>query len=313
MKKVIAVLLAVSFTALCSGVCLAKESMVQVKGSDTLINVVQKLAEVYMAKKPGAAIAVTGGGSGTGIAALVNRKCDIANSSRQIKAKEVEDANSKGIDPKRVVVAIDGLSIIVSTQNPVSKLTVDQIGKIYRGEAKNWSDVGGNDMPIVLYGRQSNSGTYDFMKEVVMKGEYSPNLKSMNGNAQIVEAVKQDASGIGYVGVGYAKEAGDIKVLEVASDTSMGYFSPLNEMDVKNGHYPVTRPLNQYIDGTPKGAVKDFLIFELSKEGQELVEKEGFFAIPEEYKRYNYETLGMRYEVGESPIAKYSAQGRDGN
>jgi phosphate transport system substrate-binding protein len=286
--------------------------MIQIKGSDTLINAVQKLAEAYMTKKPGANIAVTGGGSGTGIAALINKRCDIANSSRQIKAKEVEDANAKGIDPKRVIVAIDGLSIIVSAQNNVEKLTVDQIGKIYRGEVKNWDEVGGADSSITLYGRQSNSGTYDFMKEVVMKGEYSSSLKSMNGNAQIVEAVKQDISGIGYVGVGYAKEATGIKVLQVASIPSMGYFSPLNAMDVKSGRYPITRPLNQYLNGNPKDTAKDFIIFELSKEGQDIVEKEGFFAVPEEYQRYNDETLGRRYEVGESPVVKYSAQGRDG-
>ena len=311
MKRFITVSLIVLFASFSAGISMAAEDMVQIKGSDTLINVVQKLAEVYMAKKPGAMIAVTGGGSGTGIAALINRKCDIADASRQIKAKEVEDANSRGIDPKRVVVAIDGLSIIVSAQNPVDKLTVDQIGKIYRGEVKNWSELGGNNMPITLYGRQSNSGTYDFMKEVVMKGEYSSNLKSMNGNAQIIEAIKQDASGIGYVGVGYAKEATNIKVLEVAASPSMGYFSPLNEMDVKSGHYPITRPLNQYIDGMPRGTAKDFIIFELSKEGQDIIEKEGFFAIPEEYQKYNDETLGRKWEVREpQSMTKHSVEGQ---
>lgn len=277
----------------CAGTAMASDSsMVQIKGSDTLINVVQKLAENYMAKKPGSSIAVTGGGSGTGIAALINKRCDIADSSRGIKAKEVEDANTKGIDPKRVVVAIDGLSIIVNGQNPVDKLTVDQIGKIYRGEVKNWNEIGGSNSPVVLYGRQSNSGTYDFMKEVVMKGEYASSLKSMNGNAQIVEAIKQDASGIGYVGVGYAKEASGIKVLQVALSESTGYFSPFDSLDVKSGRYPITRPLNQYMNGRPQGVAKDFIEFELSAEGQAIVEKEGFFAIPEEYQKYNNETLG---------------------
>jgi len=130
------------------------------------------------------------------------------------------------------------------------------------------------------------------MKEVVMKGEYSSELKSMNGNAQIVEAIKQDASGIGYVGVGYAKEASGIKVLKAASSESMGYFSPLDPLDVKSGRYPITRPLNQYMNGVPKGVAKDFIEFELSAEGQAIVEQEGFFAIPEEYQKYNNETLG---------------------
>ena len=279
---------------------MAAEGMVEVKGSDTLINVVQKLAETYMAKNSGKALSVTGGGSGTGIAALINRKCDIADASRGMKPKEIEDANTKGVDPKRVIIAIDGLSIIVGAQNPMDKLTVDQIGKIYRGEVKNWSEIGGENKPITLYGRQSNSGTYDFMKEVVMKGEYSQDLKSMNGNAQIVEAIKQDASGIGYVGVGYAKEATGIKVLKVASSPSMGYFSPLSSADVKSGRYPVSRPLNQYVNGVPKGAVKDFIEFELSSEGQDIVEKEGFFAIPEEYQKYNDGTLGRSMELRNS-------------
>lgn len=287
---------------LVTGICLGADDMVQVKGSDTLINMVQKLAEVYMDKKPEAGIAVTGGGSGTGIAALVNNTCDIANASRQIKASEVEQANKKGADPKRIVVAIDALSIIVSGQNPVDKLTVDQIGKFYRGEIKNWSEVGGDDRAITLYGRQSNSGTYDFMKENVMFGEYSPNLKSMNGNAQIAEALKQDASGIGYVGVGYAKEATGVKVLKVASKIGATYYDPFNLRDVKSGHYPITRPLNQYINGTPKGLVKDFLEFELSPEGQAIVEKEGFFAIPDEYQDYNAQTLGTSGTVRESPM-----------
>ncbi|MCM8760572.1 MAG: phosphate ABC transporter substrate-binding protein [Candidatus Omnitrophica bacterium] len=276
--------------------------MIQIKGSDTLINVVQKLAEVYMAKKPGTMIAVTGGGSGTGIAAMINKTCDIANASRDMKASEVEKAMAKGVDPKRVVVAIDGLSIVTNAQNPVKKLTIDQIGKIYRGEITNWADVGGENLPITLYGRQSNSGTYDFMKEVVMKGEYSSALKSMNGNAQIIEAIKQDKSGIGYVGVGYAKDASGITVLDVARNPALGYYSPLNSADVKSGKYPVSRPLNQYINGIPTGVVKDFLEFELSSEGQAIIEKEGFFAIPEEYQRYNDSTLGRSYEVSQ-PLA----------
>ena len=300
MKKILIVFTITAMILSFAGLCLAKDGMVEIKGSDTLINMVQKLAETYMTKNSGKFLSVTGGGSGTGIAALVNRKCDIADASRGMKPKEIEDANTKGVDPKRVIIAIDGLSIIINGQNPVEKLTVDQIGKIYRGEAKNWTEVGGSDAPITLYGRQSNSGTYDFMKEVVMKGEYSSALKSMNGNAQIVEAVKQDASAIGYVGVGYAKEATGIKVLKVASNPALGYFDPFNSADVKSGRYPIARPLNQYTDGIPKGVAKDFIEFELSPEGQEIVEKEGFFAIPEEYQKYNDTTLGKSMELRNS-------------
>ena len=312
MRKIICCITMIAALFFSANIAMAKSNMVEVKGSDTLINVVQKLAETYMKGHPNASIAVTGGGSGTGIAALINRKCDIANASRGIKAKEVENASTKGVDPKRVVVAIDGLSIITNAQNPIDKLTVNDIGKIYRGDVKSWKDLGGNDTPINLYGRQSNSGTYDFMKEVVMNGEYSPDLKSMNGNAQIVEAVKQDLGGIGYVGVGYVKDATGINVLKVAANPSLGYFSPLNSMDVKTGNYPITRPLNQYLNGAPKGDVKNFIVFELSAEGQKIVEGEGFFAVPQEYQRYNNDVLG----ISSDPIAstaKYSVQGRDGS
>ena len=293
MKRYLEVLGVVMALFFCANMTMAADQgMVQIKGSDTLINLVQKLAEVYMQKHPSANIAVTGGGSGTGIAALLNRRCDIADASRGIKASEIMDAHKNSIDPRRVVIAIDGLSIIVNAQNPVTQLTVEQIGKIYRGETKNWSEVGGGNMPITLYGRQSNSGTYDFMKENVMMGEYASSMKSMNGNAQIVEAIKQDASGIGYVGVGYAQAATGITALKVAKTVASEYYSPFNSLDVKNGRYPITRPLNQYVNGMPKGVAKDFIEFELSAAGQAIVVEEGFYVIPEEYQKYNNKTLG---------------------
>lgn len=287
MKKIIAVAVtcAVAFGA--PALSYARD-MVQVKGSDTLINVVQRLSEVYMEKNAGKAIAVTGGGSGTGLAALVNGKCDIANASRAIKAKEVELAVQKGITPKSIVVAIDGLCVIVNGKNPVKQLTVDQVGKIYRGEITNWKDVGGDNVKISLYGRQPNSGTYDFMKEVVMKGEYASGMREMNGNAQIVEAIKYDSGAIGYVGVGYIKDAGDaITILKVAPQAGGYYASPLVPEEVKNGKYPVSRPLYQYVNGTPKGEVKAFIEFELGPEGQKIVEEEGFYALSQEYVDHN--------------------------
>ncbi|MDD4957438.1 MAG: PstS family phosphate ABC transporter substrate-binding protein [Candidatus Omnitrophica bacterium] len=268
------------------------KDMLQIKGSDTLINLVQKLSEVYMEEYSGKYIAVTGGGSGTGIAALMNGKCDIANASRDIKAKEITQAEARGITPKRVVVAIDGLSVIVNEDNPVDRLTVEQLGKMFRGEIKNWSEVGGDNAPVTLYGRQSNSGTFSFFMEEVLKGDYSANMKRMNGNSQIVEAIKADRTGIGYVGVGYVKKAEGITVLKVAKNASFPYASPLDEADVKSGKYPISRPLNQYINGTPKGDVLDFIKFELSPEGQAIVEEEGFFMLPKEYQDYNVKQLG---------------------
>ncbi len=261
--------------------------MVQVKGSDTLINVVQKLAEEYMKENPSKMISVTGGGSGTGIAALVNKKCDLANASRLMKAKEIEMASNRGVNPVRVVVALDSLSIVTNTNNPIEQLTVDQVAKIYKGEIKNWKEVGGNDMPISLYGRQSNSGTYDFMIEDVMKGDYATSMKQMNGSAQIIEGVKADPSAVGYVGVGYAKSAEGIKVLKIATKAGSTAYSPLDSANVKSGAYPITRPLNQYINGAAQGAVKDFIAYELSAAGQKIVEEEGFFEVPKEYIEFN--------------------------
>ena len=267
--------------------------MLQIKGSDTLINLVQRLSEVYMETNPGKYIAVTGGGSGTGIAALINGKCDIADASRNMKAKEVDQARSAGVDPRRIVIALDGLSVIVNKDNPVTGLTMDQIGKIFRGEITNWKDAGGEDMPVNLYGRQSNSGTFVLFMDMVLKGDYSPRMKRMNGNSQIVEAIKADKTGIGYVGVGYVKNAEGITVLGVASKAGAPYASPLNSEDVNSGRYPIARPLNQYVNGEPKGDVLEFIKFELGPEGQKIVEEEGFFPIPKEYAEANKKNLGL--------------------
>jgi len=286
MKKLLGILV-VGFGILWSTPVQAGQGMLQIKGSDTLINLVQRLAEVYMEENPGRYIAVTGGGSGTGVAALMNNKCDIANASRLMKSKEVAQSAQRGIDAKRVVIAMDGLSVITHPDNPIQQLTVDEIGKIFRGEVANWQEVGGRDMPVTMYGRQSNSGTFVFFREAVLKGDYSQKMNRMNGNAQIVEAIKQDVSGIGYVGVGYVKDAKGLTILKVAANANGTYASPLNGADVKSGNYPISRPLNQYINGSPKGATRDFLEFELSPQGQRIVEEEGFFPIPAEYEDFN--------------------------
>ena len=206
-------LFAIAFTTLVLSVPMANgQGMIQVKGSDSEVNLVQRLAEVFMQKNPGVNISVTGGGSGTGIAALINKQTDIANSSRELSAKEEEAAKKAGVSPFRVAFATDGISVILHPENPVSKLTVDQLGKIFKGEIGNWKEVGGPDMKISLYGRQSNSGTYVFFREFVLKGDYSQHMKSMNGNAQIVEGVQRDKAGVGYAAVGYVVgESGEVK------------------------------------------------------------------------------------------------------
>jgi phosphate transport system substrate-binding protein len=263
----------------------ARRKMMQIKGSDTLVNLVQILAEAYMAKNPRSPIAVLGGGSGTGIAALINGTCDIADHSRPMKEKEIQMAKDNGVIPQTFVIAIDGLSVIVNENNPTSQLSMDQIGAIFRGEIKSWKEVGGPDKAISLYGRQSNSGTFVFFQEHVLGNQnYSADMKRMNGNAQIVEGVTSDKLGIGYVGVGYVVDAKGnvnkgIKILKVSKDADSVAYSPLDKAAVESGDYPVARGLFQSTAGVPQGAVLDFIKFEISPEGQKIVVDEGFFPI----------------------------------
>ena len=268
------------------------QNMIQVKGSDSEVNLVQRLAEVFMKKNPDVNIAVTGGGSGTGIAALINKTTDIANSSRELNPKEEEAAKNAGLQPFRVIFATDGISVIVHPQNPINKLTLEQLGKIFKGEISNWKEIGGKDGKISLYGRQSNSGTYVFFREFILKADYSPHMKSMNGNAQIVEAIKKDKDGIGYVAVGYVvdpkgKVMPGIKVLNIAKDVQSEAYSPAKMDNVMSGKYPISRPLNQYLNGNPTGKLLNFIRFELSEEGQEIVRKEGFFPVQKNWVEFN--------------------------
>ncbi|MCL6466380.1 MAG: PstS family phosphate ABC transporter substrate-binding protein [candidate division WOR-3 bacterium] len=262
-----------------------------VKGSDTMLNLVQRLAEGFAAVRGDVTVSVAGGGSGVGITAITNREVDIANASRAIKSKEISAARAQGVNPVEIVIALDGLAVIVNSKNPVKNLTVQQIGAIYRGEIKNWNEVGGPNKKIVLYGRQPNSGTFVFFREEVVKGEYASYMRQMNGNAQIVDAVKNDEGGIGYVGLGYIRNVEGIRPLAVAKSSQDQYISPLNEADVKSGAYPLTRPLYQYTNGKPKGQVLDFIRFELSPEGQKIVEEEGFVAVTQPYIEKNSKIL----------------------
>lgn len=269
------------------------QEMVQVKGSDTMVNLVQRLAEVYMQNNPGKKMAVTGGGSSTGIAGIMNGTTDIANASRDMKPKEVMDSRKKGIEPVRTVLALDCITVVVNSGNKVEKLTASQLGAIFRGEAKNWKDVGGEDMPITLYGRQSNSGTFVFFMDNILKGDYSDKMNRMNGNSQIVEALKADKSGIGYIGLGHAVKSPELARIKVALKEGGEYFDPFDPKTVSSGKYPIVRTLNQYTNGKPAGAAFDFMKFELSAEGQKIVEEMGFIAVPEEYEIYNEQNSGI--------------------
>lgn len=272
--------------------------MIQVKGSDTLVNLVQILAEQFMEKNPGVPVAVLGGGSSTGISALINGTCDIANASRDWKQKEFDQAWEKGIKVKLFALAIDGLSIVVNDKNPVNELTMDQVASLFRGEIKKWKDLGGPDLKVSLYGRQSNSGTYAFLLEHVLKNKpYSTDMKEMNGNAQIIEGILADEAGIGYTGVGYIvdKSTGQVmkglKVVKISKAGGRPAYSPLDKDAVYSGEYPISRALWQAADGAPKGGVKAFIEYELGPEGQKIVEAEGFFPIQGPLAEKNRENL----------------------
>jgi phosphate transport system substrate-binding protein len=276
----------------------AQTKMLQIKGSDTMVNLAQVLAEDFMAKNPKSPIAVLGGGSGTGITALINRTCDIADTSRDWKDKELDLAYEKGVNPRRFAVAVDGLSIIVNAKNPLTQLTMEQVGAIYRGEVKNWKGVGGPDKAISLYGRQSNSGTYVFLMEHAMGNKpYSTDMKEMNGNAQIIEGVMADEAAIGYVGVGYVvdtatgKPLKGLKVLNINKAANGTAYSPLDKAAVDLGNYPIARPLWMATNGTPNGVAADFLQFVIGAEGQQIVLKEGFYAVGAKLQEQNQKNL----------------------
>lgn len=254
-----------------------------IKGSDTEVNMVQALAEEFRNQHPDITISVSGGGSGSGIAALINGEIDIANSSREISQEELDQAKANNIEIGTFIDARDGITVIVHQNNPIEKLTLDQIGKIYRGEITNWKEVGGKDMPITLYGRQSNSGTFTFFRDVAVKGDYASSMRSMNGNSDIINAVAQDETAIGYVGVGYFKQAqNQVKQVLVSTDGN-NYYSSTDLQAIDQKLYPLARPLYQYVKMPLTQAVKDFLTFEISEEGQAIVEENGFYPIgPEE-------------------------------
>ncbi len=273
-----------------------QNNYIQIKGSDTEVNLVQHLAEEYM-KESDTELAVTGGGSGTGISALINGQVDIANASRTMSDTEIQQAKDNGINPVRIVIAMDGLSVITSESNPVKELTVEQLGRIFKGDITNWQEVGGEDKEISLYGRQSNSGTFVYFRENILKGDYSANMKRMNGNAQIVESIKTDQAGIGYVGVGYVvdetgNETEGINAINVAKDSNSKAVSPLKPENVESGDYPIARPLNQYVNGKPEGEILDFINYELSEKGQQIAVEEGFYPLNPEFKELNQKSLG---------------------
>jgi phosphate transport system substrate-binding protein len=249
------------------------------KGSDTLVNLALAWAETYMGFRPNVRISVTGGGSGTGIAAMINGTVDIANASRAMKPEEIAAAQTNGISPVEFTVARDAIAVVVHPSNPVDTLTLQQISDIYTGNIANWSQVGGEDRPIVLLSRESNSGTYVyFLENVIRLGNkesellFTPDTLLMPSSEGISTEVRQNPNAIGYDGLGYV--TADQKVVAVARDAGVPYVLPSVET-VNDGSYPIARPLYMYTAGEPADQVKEYLEWVLG-DGQSLVSELGF-------------------------------------
>ncbi len=253
---------------------------ITIKGSDTMVHLASNWAEVYMDKHKDVDISVTGGGSGTGIAALLNGTTDICIASRKIKAKEESLATEKGITPNEIATSRDGIAVVVNPENLINELSIEQIGKIYIGAYTSWQDVGGPDEPIVILSRESSSGTYVFFqKRVMSKKDYSQEAMLMPSTSAIIQSISQDTWAIGYVGLGYGVQAGDkVKMLGVKNDVESPAISP-SVASVQDASYGIARPLYFYTNGIPDGATKDFVNFVLSDEGQAIVLEAGYVPI----------------------------------
>jgi phosphate transport system substrate-binding protein len=258
----------------------ANAGSITVKGSDTLVILAQKWAEVYMGNNAGVKIQVTGGGSGTGFAALQNQATDLCNASRKIKAKEIESCvKAFGKRPTEYKVAIDGLSVYVSADNPLKELTVDQLELIFTGKVKNWKEVGGPDAPITVYSRENSSGTYEFFKEHVLKGkDFVASAQTMPGTAAVLQAVAKDKNGIGYGGAAYGAGA---KHLNIKPDDASPAVEPTEE-NVVGQKYPIWRYLYVYVNpALDKGEIASYLNWIRSGDGQKVVKDVGYFPLPE--------------------------------
>jgi len=261
--------------AVAVGFVFAPAETITVKGSDTMVQLGQRWAEKYMKSHPEVNIQVTGGGSGTGISALINGTTDVCNASRPMKdAEKLKLRERYGSSGTEIRTAKDGLTVYLNESNGVSELSFAQLKGIFTGTIKNWKEVGGNDAPIILYGRENSSGTYAFFKEKVLNDEdYSSSCQTLPGTAAVVNAVKRDVNGIGYGGAGYAK---CIKECAVKMDAAGTAYKPTEE-NVKSGNYPITRFLYIYLRQRPSGALKGYIDWILGPEGQEVVKNEGFF------------------------------------
>jgi phosphate transport system substrate-binding protein len=272
-----------SLAALASTLLPVHAGNITVKGSDTLVVLAQKWAEIYMGKNQNAKIQVTGGGSGVGLAALQNKSTDLANASRKIKAGEVAECiKTFGKRPTEYKVALDGLSVYVNSENTVKELTLEQLELIFTGKTKNWKEVGGPDAPITVYSRENSSGTYEFFKENVLHGkDFAARAQTMPGTAAVLQAVSKDKNGIGYGGAAYGAGA---KHLAIKKDDSSPAIEPTEET-VVGGTYPIWRYLYVYVNpAIDKGEIAAYLTWIRSDAGQAIVKEIGYYPLPKPFR-----------------------------
>lgn len=253
------------------------------KGSDTIVNLALAWAEKYQAEHPEVRISVTGGGSGTGIAALLNKTVDIANASRKIKEEEINEAKANGVNPVEHIIARDAIAVIVNPENPVRQLTLKQISDIYSGKISNWSEVGGENRPIVRLSRETNSGTHVYFLETVLrlgnskdKTLFSMDTLLLPSSEGIIAEVRQNPNAIGYDGLGYVPK--DLKMIAIAEQEGGAYVLP-SIPTVNDKTYAIARDLYMYTDGEPTGVIKEYLDWILSPEAQDIVAQLGFVPV----------------------------------
>jgi phosphate transport system substrate-binding protein len=284
MQRITKLNVGIAIVALAVSMSVSAEAreLIQNKGSDTLVNVAQAWAEAYQTVDPDVAVAVTGGGSGTGIAAMINGTVDIANASRAMKQKELEQAKAQGQNPVQHVVGYDALAVFLHKDNPAKFLTIPQLAEIYgeEGTTEKWSDIGieipgCKDQEIVLVSRQNNSGTYAYFRETVLgkARDYRMGTRDMHGSKDVVDLVENTPCAIGYSGLAYATD--EVKMACISKDGSDECVMP-SVQSASDGSYPIARPLFMYTNGEPTGEIKKYMDFILSDEGQCIILKKGY-------------------------------------
>ena len=277
MKNKLTLLLPVS--GLMLGMATPATANVSIKGSDTMLIMNQELAEAFGNRNTKVGVDVTGGGSSIGITAFINGVTDIAAASRQMKFSEIQKARSRGSIANEIPIALDGLSIVVNKSNPVKSLTMDQVRRIYIGQIRNWSQVGGSDAPITVFSRDSNSGTYGFFQANVLKNQnWGKGVRFMPSTADELREVAKSTNGIAYGGVAYFAKDSRVRIVPIAATATSTPLMP-TESNVRSKAYPIWRYLYYYTNGKPAGPTKQFIDFVLSPAGQSVVEKVGYYSV----------------------------------